>query len=97
MKLQYGLLVFGAVAVSPLAGAPRAVAPIIDVHVHAFQPDRFGPPGQLMCQPYEYWPARDPAEPMSKYVDDWSGHPDCKRKLEAPRTADEIVNALSQS
>lgn len=90
MKLQYGLLVFGAVAVSPLAGAPRAVAPIIDVHVHAFQPDRFGPPGQLMCQPYEYWPARDPAEPMSKYVDGWSGHPDCKRKLEAPRTADEI-------
>jgi len=91
MKLPHWALLFAGLAITPAAqSAPKAALPIIDVHVHAFQPDRFGPPGQIICVPYEYWPARDPAEPMSKYLDALSGHPDCKRKLQAPTTADEI-------
>ncbi|MBR1177027.1 amidohydrolase [Bradyrhizobium sp. KB893862 SZCCT0404] len=90
MKILYRTLLLAAFAVTPATAAESDPGPIIDVHVHAFGPDRFGPPGQTMCAPSEYWPARDPAEPMSKYLDAYSGHPDCAHKFKAPLAADEI-------
>lgn len=85
------LILCGSAAVGAPNTTPAEPLPIIDVHVHAFQPDRFGPIGQVLCEPYEFWGGRDPAEPMAKYLHDlWNGNPQCPRKLKAPATADEI-------
>lgn len=78
-----------------LLAAVAAIAqpqPIIDVHLHAFQADRLGPPGQVMCAPFEQWPARDPGEPIERYVEAFSGRPDCARQIKAPVSDDEIRN-----
>ncbi|MGI9076918.1 MAG: amidohydrolase family protein [Gemmatimonadaceae bacterium] len=63
---------------SPAVAAPP---PIIDVHLHAHAYDEEGPPPVVLCAPYEQWPARDPAEPMDKYVERAFKKPDCARPL----------------
>jgi len=84
-------LLLAMAAITPADADQPAALPIIDVHLHAFQPNRFGAIGQTLCQPYEYWRGHDPAEPMEKYVAEaYNGNPDCKRKIKSPATADEI-------
>lgn len=83
-------LVLATSALGLASAASSEALPIIDVHMHAFQPDRFGAVGQTFCQPYEYWDARDPSEPMKDYLHRFNEDPDCARKIKSPASADEI-------
>lgn len=79
-------------AVFALLLASAAPLPIIDMHLHAFRAGQLGPPGQVMCAPYDHWPARDPRQPIEQYLQIFSGRPDCARQFKAPMTDDEIRN-----
>ena len=71
-------LLGAALLASPAVATPP---PIIDVHLHADAHDEEGPPPVVLCAPYEHWPARDPAEPMDKYVEHTFKKPDCAHPL----------------
>ncbi|HSM97309.1 MAG TPA: amidohydrolase family protein [Rhizomicrobium sp.] len=73
--------------------APTAMAqpaPIIDMHFHALTADWSGPPGSYICAPFDEWPARDPAEPISTYLHNFTGDPKCKQRLKSPLTDAEL-------
>jgi uncharacterized protein len=90
-RIRIGLTVAGLLlSGSASSSAPDNRLPIIDVHVHAFQPDRFGVPGQTLCQPYSHWAPRDPAKPMEEYLQALSESLNCPQKLKAPLTAEEL-------
>lgn len=73
-----------------IASAAAAQAPIIDMHLHAQSAGAQGPPGQTICAPYVNWPTRDPAEPIARYLEAFSGQPDCPRKFKASTSDSEI-------
>jgi uncharacterized protein len=75
-----------------IASAAAAQAPIIDMHLHAQSAGAQGPPGQTICAPYVNWPARDPGEPITRYLEAFSGQPDCPRKFKASSNDAEIRN-----
>lgn len=68
----------------------NAQAPIIDMHLHAQTAEAQGPPGQFMCAPYQEWPARDPGQSISEYLEAFSGNPDCPVKFKASMSDAEI-------
>lgn len=86
MRNVVGLLavVFGCSTVS------AAPAPIIDVHLHAEAHDEEGPPPQVLCAPYEQWPARDAAEPIERYITDAFKKPACAKPLQSATSDDEL-------
>lgn len=73
-----------------IVSAAEAQAPIIDMHLHAQGAGAQGPPGQTICAPYENWPTRDPGQPIERYLDAFSGQPDCPRKFKAATDDSEI-------
>lgn len=75
-----------------IASAAAAQAPIIDMHLHAQSADAQGPPGQTICAPYVEWPARDPGESIGRYLEAFSGRPDCPRRFTASKSDSEIRN-----
>ncbi len=84
--MTFFLAALALAAAQPAASSP----PIIDMHFHAFPADALGPPGGSICAPYEQWPIRDPARPIEHYLRDFTGQPDCRRRLVAPMANDEI-------
>lgn len=60
------------------------------MHLHAQSADAQGPPGQTICAPYSEWPARDPGEPIDRYLEEFSGKPDCPRQFTAATSDSEI-------
>ncbi|HZW15764.1 MAG TPA: amidohydrolase family protein [Brevundimonas sp.] len=70
--------------------AAQTPPPIIDMHLHAQEADAQGPPGQTICAPYVNWPALDPGEPIGRYLEAFSGRPDCPRRFTASTIDAEI-------
>jgi hypothetical protein len=83
------LMLIAAVAAQ---AAPKAPAPIIDMHFHAMTANAMGPRAAI-CSPYEQWPVRDPAQPIDIYLRDFTGDPKCKVKFVAPETDGELTEA----
>ena len=61
--------------------APAAPQPIIDVHVHAFGAEDFGPRPVHFCAPNRGWPGHDPVAGMEAYARTVFKEPDCARPL----------------
>jgi hypothetical protein len=70
-----------------LVGQERSY-PVIDVHLHAFPADFFGPPPQSICAPFERWVAFDPSVGISEQA----LNPDsCKQPFQSPGTDEELM------
>jgi predicted TIM-barrel fold metal-dependent hydrolase len=86
MRIALALLA-ALVASAPVTAAPL---PIIDVHLHAEAADEEGPPGQSVCAPYDIWPARDPGQPIQRYLDDLFKTPGCAHPIKSGATDKEV-------
>jgi len=76
-----------ALASSAAPGArAKARFAVIDMHFHAEHADAEGPPGGKVCVPYTSWAARDPGQPIDRYLDWFTVHPTCPLALTAPAT-----------
>jgi len=81
--------IFALLVACPAFAAPRYA--IIDMHMHAEEAiDDYGPPPVTVCAPYEIWPARDPGKPITAYLQDFSGAPDCRHPVLSAPTLDEL-------
>ncbi len=102
-KTRYWLSSLLLLAASPALAEPAAPLPIIDVHLHAYAPDAHPPAekqlndnenlykaSQMTCAPYENWPARDPGEPIERYMDAYGGDPECQRKFKSVLNSEEL-------
>lgn len=63
------VLAFGASGAPRGSGVPVALAreepqPVIDMHLHAYPADIFGPPPQRICAPIERFPSVDARKPL---------------------------------
>ena len=90
-------------ATSPAFAEPASLPPIIDMHLHAYAPDAHQPAdkqlndnenlykaSQMTCAPYENWPARDPGEPIERYMDAFGGNPECVNKFKSVLKGEEL-------
>ena len=102
-KTRYWLSSLLLLTASPALAEPAAPLPIIDVHLHAYAPDTHQPAekqlndnenlykaSQMTCAPYENWPARDPGEPIERYMDAYGGNPECQRKFKSVLNSEEL-------
>ncbi|MBA3678562.1 MAG: amidohydrolase family protein [Sphingosinicella sp.] len=80
-------LILTALSTPGFAARPE---PIIDMHLHAAGANGVGLPGQYVCAPYDYWPTRDPREPIGVYSKDLTGSPDCRQRFKGPNTDAEL-------
>lgn len=83
-------LTAGSLAAASAVGAQapaKARYAVIDMHFHADLPDAEGPPGGHICAPYPDWAPRDPGQPIERYLDWFTLHPDCPHALAAPTDA----------
>lgn len=68
-----------------------APEPIIDMHLHAFKIDVFGPPPQKVCAPLDFWPW-DPKERPTTISDFMARNMSCTKPLVSPVTSDDLMN-----
>ncbi len=70
---------------------PSLPEPIIDMHLHAFNVDFFGPPPQQVCAPIDLcsW---DPKERPVTIADWMARNTSCAKPLVSPLTSDELMN-----
>lgn len=73
------------VAQSSPAASLRTDARVVDMHLHAYHADAFGPPPQYICSPMVHMGHLDPADGFDQFA------PPCENVLESPLTDDEIV------
>jgi hypothetical protein len=60
-----------------ISGSIFADEPIIDMHVHAYAANTFGPPPSGACMPPSVLPVHDPAEPWPKKFGQLMASPPC--------------------
>lgn len=72
-------------------GQQSAPEPIIDMHLHAFNVDVFGPPPQKVCAPIDLrsW---DPKERPATIADWMARNTACAKPLVSPLTSDDLRN-----
>lgn len=75
------------------ASAPRQESPqpIIDMHLHAVAADSQGPPPQIICAPFDYFPARDVRLTWLQIFSGLAADPPCADPLVSPMTDEEIM------
>lgn len=72
-----------------LASDQESVPPIIDMHLHAYPADRFGPPPVAICAPFRIFPTWNTAS-QGQSVMAAAGKPYCDRPLHSPATDDAL-------
>ncbi len=74
----------------PLFGA-RAQQPIIDMHLHALPIDFQGPPPQIICSPFAFFPAWDPQSSWREQFSKIGEHPGCDNPITSPTSSHEVM------
>lgn len=85
------ILVAAAVCLTAPAEAQTVREPVIDMHFHALAHNELGPPPSFVCAPFENWPIRDPGKPIGDYMKDFSGSPDCSKRIATPTSDAELM------
>lgn len=75
-------------AAAPTQAAP--LAPIIDMHMHAYPADAQGPPPTVVCAPYDTMPLRDPRASDARYAADTFKAVHCRHPVCSGRNDDEV-------
>ncbi len=92
MKFQLLVLVVVCLLLALACVAQQsAPEPIIDMHLHAFKADVFGPPPQSICVPLDF-SAWDPKQRGSTIADFVAGNVRCAKPLISPLTDEELMN-----
>lgn len=71
------------------SGAASERPPILDVHMHALHADRFGPPPQAICAPFEKAPTWDPGEEYGPVLAEASTS--CVNSLRSPESDTALI------
>jgi len=85
------ILVGVGVFLTSTAEAQGAREPVIDMHFHALGHADQGPPPSFVCAPFENWPIREPGKPISEYMKDFTGSPDCANRIATPTSDAELM------
>ena len=70
------------------SASPQARPPIIDMHVHAYPANFFGPPPVGVCTPYESWAGADSQLSSLAYL---FKNPPCSDPVWSPPTDDDVM------
>jgi hypothetical protein len=74
------------------AAAGAKAQPVIDMHLHAFPADFFGPPPQRICAPVERFRSIEGNRPMRLDTEGDNALIACSSPLVAPATSDELLH-----
>lgn len=88
MKPQH--LVSALAAIVTLSSGLHASEPVIDMHVHAYSADTFGPPPSGACMPPSELPVHDPAEPWPRKFGQLMASPPCEDPAWSFETDEEL-------